>query len=193
MAALLTPGQATVAPLQQIEGERRTVATVVVRGDELQVVTNGLSVNDADETTYVVWGLGEGPAVPLGTFDVSRSQMDMRTVGSPATDLDGFSAVRHQPRTRSGGPAGTDAGRRDRGGDQLSGPETTASTARRSRRAPRRRALGGRAARTGARGTRRTTCTACGNGWPGRDGDGASRRVAPSTTATGSVSASSAA
>ena len=90
MAALLTPGQATVAPLQQIEGERRTVATVVVRGDELQVVTNGLSVNDADETSYVVWGLGEGAPVPLGTFDVSRSQMDMRTVGSPATDLDGF-------------------------------------------------------------------------------------------------------
>ncbi len=90
MAALLTSGQATVAPLQQLEGDGRTVATVVVRSDELQVVTNGLPVNDADETTYVVWGLGEGSPVPLGTFDVSRSQMDVRTVGSPATDLDGF-------------------------------------------------------------------------------------------------------
>jgi hypothetical protein len=54
------------------------------------VVIDGLSVNDADETTYVVWGMGEGDPVPLGTFDVSRSQMDVRTVGSPATDLDGF-------------------------------------------------------------------------------------------------------
>ncbi len=91
MAALLTPGRATVAPLQQVGDQGRTVATVVARGDELQVVTDGLSVNDADETSYVVWGLGEGAPVPLGTFDVSRSQMDVRTVGSPATDLDGFS------------------------------------------------------------------------------------------------------
>jgi anti-sigma factor RsiW len=91
MAVLLTPGRTTVAPLQQVGDEGRTVATVVARGDELQVVTDGLSVNDADQTTYVVWGLGEGAPVPLGTFDVSRAQMDVRTVGSPATDLDGFS------------------------------------------------------------------------------------------------------
>jgi hypothetical protein len=90
MAVLLAPGQATVAPLQEVGVQGRTVATVVARGDELQVVTDGLSVNDADETTYVVWGMGEGAPVPLGTFDVSRSQMDVRTVGSPATDLDGF-------------------------------------------------------------------------------------------------------
>ena len=91
VAALLTPGRATVAPLQQVGDQGRTVATVVARGDELQVVTDGLSVNDADETSYVVWGLGEGAPVPLGTFDVSRSQMDVRTVGSPATGLDGYS------------------------------------------------------------------------------------------------------
>ena len=90
MAVLLTPGRTTVAPLQQVGDEGRTVATVVARGDELQVVTDGLSVNDADETTYVVWGMGEGAPVPLGTFDVPRSQIDVRTVGSPATDLDGF-------------------------------------------------------------------------------------------------------
>jgi anti-sigma-K factor RskA len=91
MAVLLAPGQATVAPLQEVDARGRTVATVVARSDELQVVTDGLSVNDADETTYVVWGMGkeEGP-VPLGTFDVSRSQIDVRTVGSPATGLDGF-------------------------------------------------------------------------------------------------------
>ena len=91
MAVLLTPGQATIAPLQQVDDQGRTVATVVARSDKLQVITNGLSVNDADETSYVVWGLGEGAPVALGTFDVSRSQMDVRTVGSPATELDGFS------------------------------------------------------------------------------------------------------
>ena len=90
MAVLLAPGQATVAPLQQVDAQGRTVATVVARNDALQVVTTGLSVNDADETTYVVWGMGEGAPVPLGTFDVPRSRMDVRTVGSPATELDGF-------------------------------------------------------------------------------------------------------
>jgi hypothetical protein len=90
MEVLLTPGQATVAPLQELGGQGRTVATVVAHSDELQVVTDGLVVNDADETTYVVWGMGEGAPVPLGIFDVPRSQMDVRTVGSPATDLDGF-------------------------------------------------------------------------------------------------------
>ncbi len=87
VAVLLEPGQATVAPLLD---EGRTVATVVARRGELQVVTSGLSVNDADDTTYVVWGIGEGSPTALGTFDVRRSEIDVRTVGSPSTDVDGF-------------------------------------------------------------------------------------------------------
>jgi anti-sigma factor RsiW len=87
LTVLLSPGQATVAPLQ---GEGGTVATVVARDDDLRVVTSGLSVNEADATSYVVWGMGEGAPVALGTFDVTRSQMDVRTVGSASTDLDGF-------------------------------------------------------------------------------------------------------
>ncbi|MFP5370793.1 MAG: anti-sigma factor domain-containing protein [Actinomycetes bacterium] len=85
--ALLEPGRATVAPLLD---DGRTVATVVARRGELQVVTSGLSVNDADDTTYVVWGMGNGAPTPLGTFDVRRSEIDVRTVGSPSTDVDGF-------------------------------------------------------------------------------------------------------
>ena len=34
--------------------------------------------------------MGEGDPVALGTFDVSRSQIDVRSVGSRSTDLDGF-------------------------------------------------------------------------------------------------------
>jgi len=34
--------------------------------------------------------MGEGDPVSLGTFDVSRSQIDVRSVGSGSTDLDGF-------------------------------------------------------------------------------------------------------
>ena len=87
MDVLLAPGRATVAPLQ---ADGRTVATVVVRDDELQVVTSGLSVNQPDTTSYVLWGMGQGDPVALGTFDVSRSQIDVESVSSRSTDLDGF-------------------------------------------------------------------------------------------------------
>jgi anti-sigma factor RsiW len=87
---LLIPGRATIAPLSEPDG--RAVATVVARGDEVDVVTHGLSVNDADSTTYVLWGMGGETAQPLGTFDVDGSQMEMKTVSSGLTGLDQFAA-----------------------------------------------------------------------------------------------------
>jgi hypothetical protein len=45
------------------------------------VVAEGLTADDAT-TTYVPWGMGGGRATALGTFDVARSQIDVRTVGS---------------------------------------------------------------------------------------------------------------
>ena len=87
MAAVLAPGPATIAALQD---DGRTVATVVARPDELQVVISGLPVNRPETSSYAVWGMGEGDPVFLGAFDVSRSQMDVRSVGSRSTDLDGF-------------------------------------------------------------------------------------------------------
>jgi anti-sigma-K factor RskA len=85
--ALLTPGRATVAPLGE---DGRPVATVVARDDQLQVVTHGLAANDVADSTYVVWGLGQGAPRPLGTFDVDGSQIALRTVGSGQTGLDEF-------------------------------------------------------------------------------------------------------
>jgi anti-sigma-K factor RskA len=85
--ALLTPGRATIAPL---EGGGRQVATVVARDDRVQVIAAGLEVNDAANTTYVVWGLGGSAPEALGTFDVDRSQMTLVTVGSGATGLDDY-------------------------------------------------------------------------------------------------------
>jgi anti-sigma-K factor RskA len=87
MTALLRPGRATVATL---DADGQPVATVVARQGELQVVTHGLAVNEADSTSYVVWGLRGDEPVALGTFDVQRSQMGLETVGSPATGFDGF-------------------------------------------------------------------------------------------------------
>jgi hypothetical protein len=88
--ALLTPGRATVTPLSGDDGT--PVATVVARTGQVQVVTHGLSVNDADEETYVVWGLGGDAPVALGTFDVLRRQMDLQAVGSAPSGLEDFTA-----------------------------------------------------------------------------------------------------
>jgi anti-sigma factor RsiW len=87
MAALMTPGRATIASLDH---DGRVVATVVARDEEVQVLSHGLDVNDADSTTYVVWGIGGNGPEALGTFDVDRSQMSLRTVGSGQTGLDDF-------------------------------------------------------------------------------------------------------
>jgi hypothetical protein len=89
--ALLTPGDATVAALSApADGE--AVATVVARPDRVDVVTYGLAVNDTEAETYVVWGIGAGDPEPLGTFDVTRSQIALQTVGSGETGLDDYSS-----------------------------------------------------------------------------------------------------
>ncbi len=85
--SLLEPGTATIAPLSS---DGRRVATVVARDTQVQVVTQGLRVNDADSQVYVVWGMTGDGAVAVGTFDVVRSQTDVQTVGSTSTGLDDF-------------------------------------------------------------------------------------------------------
>ena len=85
--ALLTPGQATIAPLT---ADGATVATVVAREGQVQVVTQGLRPNDVQDQTYVVWGTGAGGPAPLGTFDVTSPQPALRTVGSGPSGLDAY-------------------------------------------------------------------------------------------------------
>ena len=85
--ALLTPGRATIAPLT---ADGATLATVVAREGQVQVVTQGLRPNDVRDQTYVVWGLGSGTAAPLGTFDVTSPQPALRTVGSGPSGLDAY-------------------------------------------------------------------------------------------------------
>ncbi len=85
--ALLVPGRATIAPLS---AGGATVATVVARDGEVQVVSQGLAPNDVREQTYVVWGLGPDAPTPLGTFDVTSPQPALRTVGSGASGSDAY-------------------------------------------------------------------------------------------------------
>jgi anti-sigma factor RsiW len=90
MDALLRPGEATIAPVAGQDG--RTVATIVARHGQVQVVTTGLTVNDATKSVYVLWGMRNATPVALGTFDVVQPRMDLRTVGSDQTGLDGYPA-----------------------------------------------------------------------------------------------------
>lgn len=85
--ALLTPGRATIAPLT---ADGATLATVVAREGQVQVVTQGLRPNDVRDQTYVVWGLSGGTPAPLGTFDVTSPQPALRTVGSAPSGLDAY-------------------------------------------------------------------------------------------------------
>ena len=88
---LLRPGAEVVAQLA--DDETGAVAATVVRQDgDLQVVTQGLTVNDDTEETYVLWGLrGEEP-VALGTFDVVRSRLDVHAVASSTAGSGTFEA-----------------------------------------------------------------------------------------------------
>ena len=88
--SLMAPGQATIAPVSNADGH--PVATVVARQGQAQVVTWGLPQNDRAGTTYVLWGVQSSRPVALGTFDVVSRGMDLRTVGSDRTGLDGFTA-----------------------------------------------------------------------------------------------------
>ncbi|MGY1772316.1 anti-sigma factor domain-containing protein [Blastococcus sp. SYSU D00813] len=85
--SLLEPGTATIAPLSGDDGQ---VATVVARDSQVQVVTQGLPLNDQESQVYVVWGIDGDSPVPLGTFDVDRSRTDVQTVRSTTTGLDDF-------------------------------------------------------------------------------------------------------
>ncbi|TQN43330.1 anti-sigma-K factor rskA [Blastococcus colisei] len=89
MAALLSPDGTTVTSLG---ADGRPVATVVPRGEEVQVVSYGLSENETASTTYVLWGLDGDETNPLGTFDVERSQIELKTVGSGLAGLDDFTS-----------------------------------------------------------------------------------------------------
>ena len=89
MSSLLSPGQVTVAPM---EHDGQTVATVVARDGQAQVVVDGMAANDTTASTYVLWGMTESTPVALGTFDVVADGVDLRTVGSDATGLDDYTA-----------------------------------------------------------------------------------------------------
>ena len=79
----------------------RTVAYVVQRGSQLEVVAGGLTPNDRRRSTYVLWAVqGSGqPPRAVGTFDVVSTTMDIRPVDGTPPPADSFSgfAVSREP------------------------------------------------------------------------------------------------
>lgn len=77
VTALTRPG-ARLATLQDSDG--KSIATVAARNGKALIVTLGLPTNDQQRSTYVLWGLKAAKPKPLGTFDVVRSGVDVRSV-----------------------------------------------------------------------------------------------------------------
>jgi anti-sigma-K factor RskA len=77
VVALTRPG-ARLATLRDSDG--KSIATVAARNGKASVVVLGLPTNDQQRTTYVLWGLKAAKPTALGTFDVLRSGVDVRSV-----------------------------------------------------------------------------------------------------------------
>lgn len=92
-AAVTAPTAAPerVATLSTQAGER-TLATIVVRGDRANVVTDGLAPNAGRDTDYVVWGVPDGEVgVPrvVGRFAVTAEGLHSYPVRLTQS-LDGY-------------------------------------------------------------------------------------------------------
>lgn len=87
---LAAAGDVQMTPLVDENGD--PVAYLVMGTSRAMVMTNGLDVNNDDNSTYVLWGLQEAGQAPvaLGTFDVLHNELDMRTVGSTVAGIDSF-------------------------------------------------------------------------------------------------------
>jgi len=87
-----------VAPLQTSDGA--AVGVVVVHDGAAKIMADGLPVNDAEREILVLWGMrSQLSPVALGTFDVVRSELDVRTVSSTSTGLDQYNgyAISREP------------------------------------------------------------------------------------------------
>ncbi|MDT7677596.1 MAG: hypothetical protein QOD82_5498 [Pseudonocardiales bacterium] len=68
------------------------VAAVLVSQGQRQVVSVSLPPNNAEHTTYVLWGIGDGKPVPIGAFDLGAGDQSMHPVGGTLAPPDPFSS-----------------------------------------------------------------------------------------------------
>jgi hypothetical protein len=97
-AALVAPSPEVTRILADLDrsGARHAVlhspdgqvaAAVAQFPDTRKVMPLRLAANPPRDTVYVLWGLGDGPARALGTFDVTAPSETMLTVGAPSASV----------------------------------------------------------------------------------------------------------
>lgn len=65
----------------------QVAAAVAQFPDSRKIMPLRLAANPVRSTVYVLWGLGDGPAKAIGTFDVSAPSENMLTVGAPGASV----------------------------------------------------------------------------------------------------------
>jgi anti-sigma-K factor RskA len=89
LAQIAEPG-AHYAVLNSPTGE--PVAGVKASASNRQVLPYALPPNNTEHSMYVLWGISNADAVPLGGFDVTATDHGLRQVGSLPRDDDRFAA-----------------------------------------------------------------------------------------------------
>ncbi|MEP6697509.1 MAG: anti-sigma factor [Pseudonocardiales bacterium] len=91
------------------DGAGKIIGYVLQRGTGVDVVSDGLAPNNRATTTYVLWAVQESgkPPQAVGTFDVVRKDLDVRTVAghAPLSDFSAFAVSRELGRTSPDRPS----------------------------------------------------------------------------------------
>jgi len=79
--------------VSQLAENGRTVGYVLIHDNQVEVLTDGMSRNDRTKE-YVLWmiGSGGGNPRPIGKFDVSRSDIELRSVSELPSVSGGIAA-----------------------------------------------------------------------------------------------------
>jgi hypothetical protein len=88
---LVQPGRRMAAQVPYRE-KGPPVAYVLSRGDELEVVTSGMSPNTPGRETFWLWGQWGQRRVPLGRFDVGTGDMALHAIGAVPLGMDDVDA-----------------------------------------------------------------------------------------------------
>lgn len=97
---LVQPGR-RMAALRPYGTPGPPVAYVLSRGNDLEVVTSGMSENTPGRETFWLWGVWGQRQVPLGRFDVRTGDLTLHRIGSVPAGLGdvGSFAVSVEPGT----------------------------------------------------------------------------------------------
>jgi anti-sigma-K factor RskA len=103
VAAVLSPGAATITAVEDDDGRR--VATVLTRDQEVQLVAQGMTANDASDTTYVLWGIAAGAPEALGVFDVGSAGTELWTFSDVDAGYSGYGISLEEGRSAPEAPS----------------------------------------------------------------------------------------